>query len=301
MDSKPVILTWNGTLKDILTSGLIAAGSVIQLRAGSYTVGDLVCTLNGVTITNYPGQQATIVPASGYRGLLISGNNNIIDGLIFDGSNVSNEAVKITGSGNKVVNCEVKNAQRHGILVSDGGTAEIDTCHIHHCGTGELDHGVYLSGVNGCNVHGCEINNNAGHGVHIYGSGAGYANTVATNNVHDNAAGIGAYYGTATITGNTVTRCGTYGIRLQYQIEGATVTGNNVSYPTDTWTCFYVADLSVSNTALTITGNTVHDATYGLWIRNQGAAGCSVTWQSNTLTNVAQATLIQDTNIALIE
>lgn len=297
-----MIIVWNGTLKDILKSGLVESGSIIQLRQGNYTVGDLECTLDGVTITNYPGEQATIVPASGYRALLVSGDNNTIDGLIIDGTNVSNEALKVTGVGNVIVNCEVKNAARHGILVSgDTSATEIDTCHVHHCGTDGLDHGIYISGVDGCNVHDNEVDNIVGHAIHVYGTGAGYTCTVDGNNCHDCAdTGIGAYYGIVTITGNTIARCGGLLIRLQYQIESATVTGNDVSFPTDTWTCFYVADLHFENTAIVITGNTVHDADYGLWVRNQGAAGCSVTWQSNTLTDVDTATLVQDTNIELI-
>lgn len=302
MDSKPVNIIWNGTLKDILTSSLVASGSTIQLRGGSYTVGDLIMSLSGVTLTNYPGEQATIIPSSGYRGLLVSGDNNIIDGLIFNGAGVSNECLKVTGIGNIVKNCELYGAPRHGILVSgDSSATEIDTCHVHHCGSGGLDHGIYISGVNGCNVHDNEVNNVTGHGIHVYGTGTGYATTIADNNIHDNTdVGIGVYYGDLTITGNTVTRCGCYGIRCQWNIDGATITGNDVSYPTDTWPCFYVADLWVGGAEIAITGNTVHDASYGLWIRNQGAEGCSVTWQTNTLTDVDTPTLVQDTNIELI-
>lgn len=211
-----------GTLTQAMQSQLVLPGSRLLLHGGNYLVGDLQCALSNVTITNFPDEQAILIPASGTRALLFGSlaADVILDGLIIDAVNVA-EGIKITSGATNITikNCEIKNATGQGIIITHGGGTTtgtlIENCHVHHCGTDDFDHGIYIR--TGGTIIGCEINNNIGYGVHAYAGIGDY--TIEKCYIHDNGDfGIGAMYGNAIIKNNVMRGNGNSDIRATYDI-----------------------------------------------------------------------------------
>lgn len=248
-----ISIIFPGTLAQALQDARILPGSRLLLHGGNYLVGDLQCTLNNVTITNYPGEQAVIIPASGYRCVYLSSVSDVtLDGLTIDGSNVSNECIKIDGNSSniQITNCEIRNGGTHGVLVSGAaGGLEIDHCNVHDNAPGHLNHGIYLSsqfsGVV-ANIHHNTISNNGSNGIHAYGGDGSGEYTASYNYLTGNAeVGVGCYHGIARVYNNVI-RNSERGIACRYEVVSALIafnTGYNNSY-----TDIELAELSQSPT-----------------------------------------------------
>jgi hypothetical protein len=272
-------IVFPGTLAEALQSPLILPGSRLLLRAGNYTLGNLQCTLSNVTIMPYPGETVTLIALSGYRCLLVNNCHDVIlDGLIFDGTHVLSEVLKITDTTANIIvqNCEVKNGTRHGILISGTPTScQIINNHVHHNGSGGLDHGVYLSSVGGVTVSQNEIDHNTGHGVHAYGSNDAAAYTIERNYVHDDGErGIGVYYGTAYVYNNIIRHAASIGVRASYNLVTAKIYNNTVTHSGGS--AMEIANFYNSPT-LTITNNLLLDNNYNIDADQSGAVNVSHT------------------------
>jgi hypothetical protein len=224
-----------GTLEQALRSSQILPGSRLLLRGGNYLVGNVICTLSNITIMSYPGEQAVIIPASGYRAMLFESVSDItISGLIIDGSNLTNESVKVTGTSSniRVTNCEIKNG-RHGVLMTGAvNGCEIDNCNIHHNGIGHLDHGIYVSSQHAglvLTVRNNQISFNSSNGVHAYAGGDGAEYIIRNNFLDGNGeVGIGCYHGKSQVYNNVVRGSGLRGITCRYDLVVAHVYFNTI-------------------------------------------------------------------------
>lgn len=227
-------IVFPGTLEQALQSVNIMSGSRLLLHGGDYLVGDMECKLQGVTITNVAGEQAVLVPASctSVISFQSEAHDIVFDGININAVNVTNSAIKITAGATNITikNVEIKNCQRSGILITGATTTGtlIDSCHIHHNGTTALDHGIYIQ-ISGT-IRNCLIHDNVGYGVHAY-SGLG-AYIVDKCYIYANGtAGIGALYGTATITNNVIRRNGGQAIRATYDLVNILAAFNTCDSP----------------------------------------------------------------------
>jgi len=228
-----------------------------------------------VTVAAAPGHTVTIKPNSGANFVLhFQGPQQyiVIDRLILDATNVTYDAVKITGGVDplgpahhiQLIRCEVKNAPRQGILVTDfAGWNEFIDLDVHDNGTTWYDHGLYISTSHnlveesivyhnrGFGIHvyveevGQTANNNIVRSNHVYNNsyldpdygggillGSGDGNTAHNNLVHNSSRGIRvAYLGApnTTIYNNTVYGNAQSGLSLRSDVSGA-VFKNNIVY-----------------------------------------------------------------------
>jgi hypothetical protein len=117
------------------------------------------------------------------------------EGIVFDGGNCTNNAVKVADSGGTVAHhirfrdVEIRNSPNSGLLVIPGATGcELLNSSVHHNGDhSQLDHGVYWGGSDGL-IGGNDIAHNSGLGIHQYhsGGGVGHRVVIADNRVHHN-------------------------------------------------------------------------------------------------------------------
>lgn len=290
---------------ETVAQAIDSGASEVVLREGVYPY--LEIRTPNVTVRSFAGEQVIIRPASGTFAAQVAydAENVTLQGLVIDAENVDNTALKITSGAHDVsiINCEVLNAHNsHGVLVSNGsynvsiiGGSVHDNGGVYVAGQSNNYHGIYLSSTYGNIIDGVEVYRNTGHAVHIYGSGSGYANTVQNSYLHDNNIGIGAYYGNVVIRNNVLEHDGNYLIRMQYNLENVTVSGNDLSFPAPNWTSLYVADF---NGTATITQNRIHDSYLGLWVRKSGTGTVYLT--SNVI-DANTPLLKQNTEIQVID
>ncbi len=194
----------------------------------------------------------------------------IIDGFVFDGSNVQWEVIKIslTAHDIRLLNSEAAYAPGSGIVIdytSPGGNF-LSGLNVHNNGKTDLDHGIYIAGSYNTVVN-STVYNNAGWGIHVYSSYGPISNdAIEANTCFDNAraggygAGIGLYSGAnhtaignkvwgnhdgifvdfgatnALVNGNTVYDNADYGIIIGSQAKSSMVKNNTLySNPTETW------------------------------------------------------------------
>lgn len=219
-----------------LVSGASGSGDTIFLRGGIYTVGDISCNVSNVIIKAYPGETPILKPVSGYRALYFGSacHDVVLDGVIVDGTNVV-EGIKITDGAYNITikNSEIRNAngldsRAQGILISSVSTHGIliENCKIYNCGKSGLDHGIYVSDAS-ATIRLCNIYNNAGHGIHIFGSNDSGVILVEKNFVHNNLdRGIGIYYGTVTVINNVLRENADWNMSIRYNILQALIANN---------------------------------------------------------------------------
>jgi hypothetical protein len=204
----------------------IPAGAVLYLRAGTYaeSISDNVtggtswynCTL----IAGYPGDATPILlPSSGSRVVFFSTATSAYTefrNLIFDGSNITINCIKVTQTGSpatdtsshiRVRNCEVRFAPSQGILLNDDTAnvlnadyCEIINCNIHDNGlTNSQAHGIYAESSHHL-FDGNTCYHNGGFGIQSYHAGDSGAtkthdNLIRNNVCHHNAQNPGANAG----------------------------------------------------------------------------------------------------------
>lgn len=283
-------------------ANMIPDGGEIVLRGGVYPENIYRVLPSNSTLKSFKGERAVIRPGSGNWALHISYSveNVTVQGVEIDATGTLYDAVKVTtyAKNIRLIDCDIHGSVSHGVLVSDHAeNVSIIGGRVHDNGVSDSRHGIYFSAIDGGLVDGVEIYNNKGHAVHVYGGGNGYHNTVRGNYIHDNGAGVGAYYGTVDIENNTITNSGNYLIRLQYALESAVVSDNDLSYPNPTWTSIYVANLTTENALVTVRGNYIHDSYLGVWVRNPSAEGAKLIIQSNVFENSNTPVLVKPTTI----
>jgi RNA polymerase sigma factor (sigma-70 family) len=207
---------------------------------------------NAVTVAAIPGQRVVLKPKNGEFVLKLRGAGFqylIFDGLIFDGSSVSNAAVYISYNEKgtphhiRLQNCEICNSPRHGVMIEGNPGAwpdhnELLNVRIHDNGTTDMHHGIYIESSHNL-VEGCEIYRNAGWGIHLYKDSrekeAASHNIIRGNRVHDNARagqrgpGIGVYCGTNNVIVNNLVWKNALGISVSYGAAHSHI-GNNTIY-----------------------------------------------------------------------
>lgn len=203
----------------------VGAGDTLCVRGGTYAEklgGDWPSGTswgNAVTVRAYPGEMVIVRPSSGYIAVEFWGNAHhvVLDGLVLDGSNVSDNVVKMQWGGEgatphhiRFVGCEIRGSSYPNIQVGHGSDYnEFVDCDIHDSGS----YGAYVEGSHnlfeGCDIH----DNHGGWGLHVYSGHSGYPpdyNVVRGCRVYDNhgssgwGAGIGFYIGTGNVAYNNL-------------------------------------------------------------------------------------------------
>jgi hypothetical protein len=236
-------------------SGL-TPGDTLYVTSGTYAEALMDNIPSGtswsapVTVAAAPGHTVTIKPNSGpgYVWVLhFQGPQQyiVIDGLILDGTNATEDTVKITSGGGqgpahhiRLIRCEVMNSPGQGILVTQfADSNEFIDLNVHDNGINGYHHGLYISTSNNL-VEGSTIHHNSGYGVHIY---TGDLNVRANNNIvrNNNIFGNGYVEGGAGIIlssgdGNTAYNNllwnNEYGIKVAYENPSNTMVYNNTIY-----------------------------------------------------------------------
>jgi parallel beta-helix repeat protein len=215
-------------------STMMRPGDTMMIRGGTYqeainnNIPSGISASSPTRVTAYSGEHVTLQPSSAATRVVYFSRGSayiVLDGLIVDGANVGYDGVKVDmGSHHiKFQNCEIKNAKNQGVLVADSSFIEFLRCSIHDNGVTDFSHGLYLNGADNV-VDGCRIYNNAGWGVHAYGS-ASNRNIVRNNLIYNNARagnrgpGIGLYTGSGHKAYNNIVWGNREGIGIG---EGAT-------------------------------------------------------------------------------
>lgn len=240
--------------------GVLLPGDTLYVRGGTYQ--GFYSTLKipsgnswaqPVTIKAYQ-QEKVVLTAPPNKSVVIfaSGSHYIIlDGFIMDakggdsaiGTGVNSHHIRI-------LNGEAKNGYESGVNAHAGSSSfEFINLRIHHNGSNDFDHGLYLSTSNHL-VKNCEIYQNSGWGVHIYSGGGNNPsnNLILNNKIYDNAksgrgAGIGLYSGSGNFLVNNL-------------IWGSHVTGIDVN----------------SGGSGNVYNNTIHKGTYGILLGDSSSA-----------------------------
>ena len=168
--------------------GQMASGDTLYMRGGTYAerIGSGVIpsgTSEAVRtiLQNYSGEAVTLQPLSGSGSgvVYLSGTQKYITirgdaphKVVLDAVNLNSAALYLGGSATapstyiRFENVEIKNAPSSGVL--RGRYCEFISCKIHHNGSDNLDHGLYVSSHHNL-VEGCEIYNNSGYGIQNLG------------------------------------------------------------------------------------------------------------------------------------
>jgi len=243
-----------------------SSGSTVYIPAGVYMLG----TSAGSPSTNiFPIQTALWLKASGVtikgdgtstvlklmphkkmRILSITGNNNTIDSIVFDGNksqrndsggyeNIGNDVVDglIVGESYRehitVQNCEILNGIETGVGFWKNNYALVQNCYIHNNGTLEAGgSGIDLSG----GLSNKAINNRLIGNTYGIWSSFGSNGTEIRNNIIQNSQRTGLALGgfdptggdkNYIIDGNTISGSGWAGVSINY-IQGGILTNNRV-------------------------------------------------------------------------
>jgi len=231
--------------------GQMASGDTLYMRGGTYAerIGSGVIpsgTSEAVRtiLQNYSGEAVTLQPLSGSGSgvVYLSGTQKYITirgdaphKVVLDAVNLNSAALYLGGSATapstyiRFENVEIKNAPSSGVL--RGRYCEFISCKIHHNGSDNLDHGLYVSSHHNL-VEGCEIYNNSGYGIQNYGSDNPGYNIYRNNRFYNNGlAGIvvsDADYNK--VYNNLFYDNGTRGIFVQFGGPIGTEVYNNTCY-----------------------------------------------------------------------
>ncbi|MEP7290098.1 MAG: right-handed parallel beta-helix repeat-containing protein [Chloroflexota bacterium] len=196
---------------------LVKAGVYAETFDGDIPSGD--SWNSPVTLKTFPGDKVTIRPNHGAERVFTFGFNQhyiIVDGFIMDATNANIDGIKFQlskGDPNphhiRIMNSEIKNAPRQGILVSDlCEYLEFINLSVHDNGQSDFDHGIYIQGSH-ILVENSAFYRNAGWGIHMYG-GSNNDNIIRNNRSFSNARighrgiGIGVYTGKGSLVYNNL-------------------------------------------------------------------------------------------------
>jgi parallel beta-helix repeat protein len=253
---------------------VLGAGDTVYIRSGIYQenldgnrdkIPSGTSWSNPVTIAAYPGETVTMVSpnSAGIINFSTSSLNPtleyvIVDGIVFDGTNVSGGvsgiAVGFSDGSHppahhiRFINFEIKNVNSANGSVSGVGSGvqvygsfnEFINCSSHDNGkiadpNGNSGHGFYLGGTNHL-VERCKIHNNGGYGAHVYSTSGGVNNvTLRYNEIYNNGltspgtfAGIILNSGTGNRAYSNIVRGNLGGIQIGGGCAGCLVYNNTV-------------------------------------------------------------------------
>jgi hypothetical protein len=162
---------------------VLRAGDVLLIRGGTYKeaidsntapLSSGTSSSNVITIEPFNDEQVTIQAPAGDAALNVEGSihHTVWKDLILDAVHVRFGLRLADGAHhNRFQNIEVRNAQRSGILVSEGtGSTDFNEfieCKSHNNGSSVLDHGIYLETSNNLIDRG-EYYDNSGFGIQLY-------------------------------------------------------------------------------------------------------------------------------------
>jgi parallel beta-helix repeat protein len=168
-------------------------GDTLYVKNGTYTswgytnIPSGTSWANPVTIAAYPGHSPVIVKATQDAHTLnfINSRYTVLDGFFINGTNASN-GIKITNASSgriashiRIQNSEIAHARADGIFTTPGSDGnEFIHLQVHDNGTNDFNHGIYIKSSDNI-VEDCEIHDNTGWGVHVYGG----SNTRIDNNI----------------------------------------------------------------------------------------------------------------------
>ncbi len=163
-------------LRSVLSgSKKVPAGSTVWVRGGTYSGGELVSYVSGVTIRQYGQERATI-----NGNLVIQGANTTFWGLEVMSSNPTGSSkmgVNVRAAGTKLINLVVHDAGMSGIGTwMEAPNSEVYGSIIYNNGTHyNLDHGIYAQNSSGTKALRDNILfNNLAYGFHLYTSSGQY-------------------------------------------------------------------------------------------------------------------------------
>jgi parallel beta-helix repeat protein len=168
--------------KRTVAAGLscLASGDTLTIKAGNY--GEFIdhnqipagMPSAHTTVQAVAGEAVILEPSTGGRAgnaVWLYHSYITLDGLVVDAAKASSYGIRINNGASHLVlrNMEVKNARGNciGIQYAPSKDVQIINSKLHHCGTTDQDHGIYLKGSNHVVEHN-EIYNNSGHGVHLW-------------------------------------------------------------------------------------------------------------------------------------
>ena len=243
-----------------ITAGvsLLRPGDTLLVQPGAYAEslinvvpGGSSRTLPVTVRAADPKRRPVLRPSSGASILHIQNKNVqhvILDGFVFDGSHISDVAIKITWYATyiNISNSEVRNAPGGGILVTDHANYnEFRNISIHDNGS-NAGHGIYLS-TSYNTIDGCEVFRNTEWGIHVYNEYSGQAadhNVIRNCRVYNNGglpyiggsangrprgAGVILSSGTGSQAYNNVIS-GNFdaGLQVMYNVQDARVYNNTI-------------------------------------------------------------------------
>jgi len=255
-------------------AGSLGPGQTLCVKAGTYDESFYNSIPSGtgngatwesampVTIRAFPGDERRVIirPSSGpfvlYTGYYRVDMYIVIDGVVFDGSNVDYQVMKLDDRSHhiRIVNSEIRNTKnegRVGVLTGDEADyLEFVNVDVHDTSA----YGFYLGGNHNL-IAGATIYNVGGYGIHAYAGacdrpdGCVSFNTIRDSRVFNvrrylhssgswkDPVGIGIYSGPGNeVYNNVVVGTGSdanfWGIRVQYGASEARI-HNNTLYDTD--------------------------------------------------------------------
>lgn len=259
-------------------------GDTLYVRGGSYQAENALVNIPSgnsweepVTIKSYQEEKVVFFPQPGRTVLQFRGGSQyiIIDGIIFDAQSGWHGIQSGRWTHHiRIMNGEIKNAPKQGFLSVEGSAYfELINLRIHDNGTGDFDHGVYISTSNHL-VKDCDVYRNAGWGISLYSSHPYKPNNnlIINNKVYDNARagkrgpGIGVYSGNGNQVNNNIIWGNQVGIDVDWGAMNSEVYNNTIYKG-------MVFGIHVGNfTSDTKIFNNLISSTHwwGLWIQRDG-------------------------------
>jgi hypothetical protein len=282
--------------------GCLAGGDTLIIKGGLYEefiedkgIPAGLSSANGATkIMSAAGEKVILRPkARGKAGYAVWIHRSYItlDGFIVDAAKVSVQGIRINKGASHLIirNMEVKNATANcvSIQTTESTNVQISDSKIHHCGTTNLDHGIYLRGSNHL-VERNEIYDNSGHGVHQWNKRQpkNDNNIVRYNSIHNNGSRgilIGSGNGNEAY-GNIVWNNRTSGIVVGFNSPKNNLVYDNTIY-SNGGNCIFVR----SDSTKSIIKNNV------CWQNNRGAVRDE--GQASSITDTRVTNRFPDTNV----
>jgi len=281
----------------------LSAGDVIEIKPGTY-----VESLDNIIPSGTSWDNATTLRAQQEGSVIIRPNSGgkwndviaiigkkyiILDGLIIDGTNVSQNGLRLSGSSRyiRIQNGEFRNSLHwNGIFVQDDTTIFNEFINLKIYGNGEENtnqhHGIYIRGDDNI-IDNCEIYNNTGYGVHIYGKSQEPARNIVKNSRIYNNGERGLILGSGTdnvaynnlIYGNEKS-----GIQIGYGATNSKAINNTIIQ-----NGIYGIEIISSATNTTIMNNILTNNSFGPWT-NSGSQSSFTTNLESGNTNFVDET-----------
>ncbi|KAA3656450.1 MAG: hypothetical protein DWQ10_15380, partial [Calditrichaeota bacterium] len=196
-------------------------GDTLFVRAGQYyetiAFGKSGRADAPIVVAAFPGERPIIYSAG--NPIVLGDDYVVMDGLLIDHGGASEDAIRIRGNHNTIINCEIRNGRRDAIEINSGVGNRLENNVIHDFvwQRGKDAHGIVTDpGVEDLTITGNQIFDCGGDCIQLYASGddpvSDYSrNVVITDNVLYTTLGSSSENG------------------LDFKgVDGATVVGNEI-------------------------------------------------------------------------